>query len=113
MYIVYFLIAIIIILVFILKKYRYMYLKEKHSKSSISVKYGKFLEQYMPWIKSIFPYNPEKFKFIGNPIDGILFDDNKIVFVEFKTGKSQLSQSQKKIRFLVKNKKIEWKEIRI
>ena len=89
-----------------------MYLKEKLRKTSISVKYGKFLEHYIPWIKELFPYHPEKFRFIGNPIDGILFDDNKIVFVEFKTGKSQLNQTQKKIKSLVKNKKVEWKEIR-
>ncbi|MCK4634713.1 MAG: endonuclease [Candidatus Aenigmarchaeota archaeon] len=103
---------IFIVLVFLVRRYRLLYLKEKRRKASISIRHGKFLEHYIPWIKKIFPYNPERFRFIGNPIDGILFDKDKIVFIEFKTGRSTLNESQKKIKSLVKNKKIEWKEIR-
>ncbi len=103
---------IFIVLVFLVRRYRLLYLKEKRRKASISIRHGKFLEHYIPWIKKIFPYNPERFRFIGNPIDGILFDKDKIVFIEFKTGRSALNESQKKIKSLVKNKKIEWKEIR-
>lgn len=101
---------VLLVLVF---RYRYLYLSEKYKKSSISIKYGKFLEHYIPWIKRIFPYSPEKFRFIGNPIDGILFNDDKIIFMEFKTGKSKLNENQVKIKNLVKNKKVGWKEIRI
>lgn len=71
------------------------------------------LEQFLPWVKKLFPYNPEKFRFIGHPIDGILFGKNRIVFMEFKTGESVLKPEQKKIKELVKKKKIEWKEIRL
>ena len=111
---IYFLVLFLIIFVLILlvKKYRLLYKKEKHKKTSISVRHGKLLEHLVPWIKEIFPYDPQKFRFIGNPIDGIVFDDKKIVFVEIKTGKSSLNPSQKKIKSLVKEKKVEWKEIR-
>lgn len=103
---------VFIVLIYLIRRYRLLYLKEKQRKASISVKHGKLLEHFIPWIKKIFPYNPERFRFIGNPIDGILFDEDKIVFMEFKTGKSRLNDSQKKIKYLVKNKKVEWKEIR-
>jgi len=78
---------------------------------SCQVKYGKAWEKFVPFMKS-FPYNPNDFKFIGEPIDGIVFDPNKIVFLEVKTGKSQLSQKQKNVKELVEKKKVEWEEIR-
>src|SRR3989344_5297075 len=62
------------------------------SKSSQSVKYGKLTEQWIPFTKD-FPYSPEQFRFIGTPIDGLVFADDKIVFCEFKAASSQLSLS--------------------
>jgi len=96
----------------VVNKYRKLYLAEKRKKASISVKHGKFLEHYIPWIKKIFPHDPQRFRFIGNPIDGILFGEDRIIFMEFKTGKSRLSSSQVRIKNLVENKKVEWREIR-
>lgn len=102
-----------IFLLAVLFAYRRLYLIEKYKKSSMSVRYGNFLENYIPWIKKLFPYRPDKFRFIGHPIDGIVFGDDKIIFMEFKTGKSKLNNNQKRIKKLVKEKKVEWKEIRI
>lgn len=79
---------------------------------SQSVRFGKMSEQFMPFMES-FPFNAGSFRFIGTPIDGIAFEDNEIVFCEFKTGKSFLSEKQKKIRDLVESKKIRWAEIRV
>lgn len=104
--------SVLLVLVFLLNRYRKLYLREKQSKSSISIRHGKFLEHYIPWIREIFPYKPERFRFIGNPIDGILFGDEKIIFIEFKTGKSHINDFQKKIKSLVESKKVEWKEVR-
>ncbi len=84
----------------------------KSSKTSQSVKYGKTMEQWAPFLED-FPYSYEKFKFIGDPIDGIIFDDNKIIFCEIKSSSSSLSQKQKKIKKLVEDKKIDWLEFRI
>ncbi len=95
------------------------YLKNKELKKEIkslskglSVKYGKTMEQLIPFTKK-FPFPIESFRFLGSPIDGIAFDDNEIVFIEFKTGKSNLSEKEKKIKKLVENKKVRWLEIRV
>ena len=81
-------------------------------KRSQSVKYGKLTEQWIPFINQ-FPVSPENFRFLGSPIDGVAFSEDKIVFCEFKTLKSQLSEKQKRIRDLVKRKKVEWLELNI
>ena len=81
-------------------------------KKSSEVRLGHIAEKLAPFLED-FPYNPEDAIFLGQPIDYIVFDDSSIVFVEIKTGKSKLSAKQRHIRDLVKNKYIEWKEIRI
>ncbi|MBT3262025.1 hypothetical protein HN992_03060 [Candidatus Woesearchaeota archaeon] len=75
------------------------------------VKHGKSFEQLFPYMSS-YPYDPQNFRFLGSPIDGISFEKDELVFIEFKTGKSQLSEKQKKIRDLINSKKVKWKEIR-
>lgn len=82
------------------------------SKQSLATKYGKMSEQFMPFMKD-YPYNSNNFRFIGSPIDGLQFEDDKIVFVEFKTSNSSLSEKQKKIREMIKKKQVEWDEIRL
>ncbi len=79
------------------------------SKQSQSVKYGKLTEQWLPFVKE-FPFNAQDFRFIGSPVDGIVFDENAIVFCEFKSNSGVLSEKQKRVRELVENRKVEWKE---
>lgn len=81
-------------------------------KSSLSSRYGKMAEHFMPFLRD-YPYLPENFRFLGSPIDGIQFENDKIIFVEFKTADSQLSPTQKRIAELVWQKRVEFKEIRI
>jgi predicted Holliday junction resolvase-like endonuclease len=69
--------------------------------------YGKISEQFAPFMGK-YPYDPKKFRFIGTPIDGIQFEDDKIVFVEIKASQSKLKPEQSKIKRLVENKKVEW-----
>ena len=80
-------------------------------KQSLSTTYGKITEQFAPFMKN-YPYSPENFRFIGNPIDGIQFEEDNIIFVEFKTNKSKLTTSQNRIKKLVENAKIKWFEFR-
>ncbi|MDO8627790.1 MAG: Holliday junction resolvase-like protein [Candidatus Diapherotrites archaeon] len=92
-------------------------LKEKlqeilFDKRSQSVKYGKLTEQWIPFSEK-FPFNPENFRFIGTPIDGLAFEDEKVFFVEFKTASAQLNEKQKQIKQIVKNKNVEWIEFKI
>ncbi|MFH1978474.1 MAG: Holliday junction resolvase-like protein [Candidatus Aenigmatarchaeota archaeon] len=81
-------------------------------RQSLASKYGKMSEQFMPFMKS-YPYDEHNFRFLGTPIDGVQFEDDKIVFVEFKTSGSKLSEKQKKIKDLVEKKKVEWNEVRM
>ena len=82
------------------------------SRQSLSTKYGKMTEQFMPFL-SMFPWNPERFRFIGAPIDGIQFEDDVIVLVEFKTGSSRLSRTQRQVRDLVREGRVEFREVRL
>jgi len=84
----------------------------KFAKHSLSSKYGKISEQFMPFMKD-YPYDPQNFRFIGTPVDGIQFEGDRIIFIEFKTGDSRLSAKQRGIRDILSGKKIEFKEIRI
>lgn len=82
-----------------------------HDHRSLSVKHGKSFEQLFPYMSN-YPYDPRHFRFLGTPIDGLSFEPDEIVFLEFKTGQSTLSETQKRIKELVLKKKIGWKEIR-
>lgn len=110
-------IAIVLLLALILMGIWIMKLRNQlaelsFKKSSQSVKYGKLTEQWIPFSKE-FPHNPAQFRFLGDPIDGIVFGDNEITFTEFKTASSQLSPKQRRIRELVEQGKINWLEFKI
>ncbi len=113
------LLAILLIIVSILCKIKSEEVKRlkeeleniRFSHKSNVVKHGKSFEQLFPYMKN-YPYDPCNFRFLGSPIDGVSFEDDEIVFVEFKTGSSKLSSKQKIIRDLINSKKIKWKEIR-
>lgn len=82
------------------------------AKQSLSSKYGKMTEQFLPFLAD-YPYDPHFFRFLGTPIDGVQFSDDKIVFVEFKAASGQLSGPQKRIKDLINRKKVEFQEFRI
>ena len=78
---------------------------------SAYVKFGKTFEQYAPFTKN-FPGDKNKFVFLGCPIDGIIFDEDKIRFIEIKTGNSMLSPKQKFIKKQIEDGKVEFREVR-
>jgi predicted Holliday junction resolvase-like endonuclease len=82
------------------------------SKSSQYVKYGKLTEQWIPFSDK-FPFDSNRFRFLGNPVDGVAFLDDKVVFCEFKTASSTLNENQKRIKRLVSDRKVEWLELKI
>tara|TARA_B100000745_G_scaffold207831_1_gene137442 strand:- start:71 stop:451 length:381 start_codon:yes stop_codon:yes gene_type:complete len=86
--------------------------QEQFRNRSLSSKYGKITEQFLPLVDS-YPWNSEKFRFLGSPIDGVQFEDDKVIFVEFKTGDSQLSKDQRHIRDIVQANKVEFQIIKI
>jgi len=77
----------------------------------MSVRYGKLSEQWIPLAKD-FPHNSANFRFLGSPIDGVAFDDDEIIFCEFKAAGSRLNDKQKHIKELVEKKKVKWLEFR-
>ncbi|TET26717.1 MAG: Holliday junction resolvase [Dehalococcoidia bacterium] len=78
---------------------------------------GKFAEQLAPYLPQ-FNYDPTEARFIGSPIDLIVFpglasgNPQEIVIIEVKTGKaSQLTPVERKIRQLVENGMVRWELI--
>jgi predicted Holliday junction resolvase-like endonuclease len=93
-------------------------IKEEAIKRSARVLAGKTLEKLVPFFEN-FPYNPQDARWLGDPIDFVIFDGlssgepSKIAFCEVKSGESRLTKQQEKIREIVKKKKVEWSEFRV
>ena len=75
---------------------------------------GKFTEQMAPFLPD-FKYDPTEARFIGSPIDMIIFpglasgDPQEIVIMEIKTGRSaQLTPAERKIRQLIEDGMVRW-----
>ena len=84
---------------------------EKFRAQSRSTRYGQITEEFLPLVQS-YPYDPKQFRFLGSPIDGVQFEDDKIILVEFKSGNSSLSSRQRQVRKLIKEKKVYFETIR-
>ena len=81
-------------------------------KKSSEIRLGKIGEQFSPFLYD-WPWDSNNFRFLATPIDGIQFNDDEIVFVEIKTGKSNLTKKQKNIKEIVNNKKIKFVTFRV
>ena len=75
---------------------------------------GKFTEQMVPYLPD-FKYDPTEARFIGSPVDMIVFpglargEPEEIVILEIKTGRSaQLTPQQNKIRQLIEEGMVRW-----
>jgi len=86
--------------------------KMLHQKKSSEVRIGKIGENMAPFLDG-WPYDPNRFRFLGNPVDGIQFTDDEIIFVEVKTGKSRLSRGQKNAREIIRNGKVKFATFRV
>lgn len=79
---------------------------------------GKTLEKLIPFLDK-FPYDSHDMRWLGDPIDFVIFDGHssqspkQIVFCEVKSGSSRLSKTQSNIRELIDKKKVKWFEFRI
>ena len=78
---------------------------------------GKFVEQMAPYLPE-FKYDPTEARFIGSPIDLVVFpglasgDPQEVVIMEIKTGKNcQLTPQQRKIRQLIEDGMVRWELI--
>jgi predicted Holliday junction resolvase-like endonuclease len=118
----YVLLAVLVFTGFLLLLYKRLWVRHERlrldlqealfQKKSLSTKYGRMTEQFIPFLDS-YPYDEQNFRFMGSPIDGVQFEPDKIVFVEFKSAGSALSRKQKDIKKLVESGKVEFREFRI
>ena len=79
---------------------------------SLSTRYGQITEQFLPLVNA-YPYDPKNFRFLGSPIDGVQFEEDKIIIVEFKAAGSKLSKKQKKIRDLIRSRKVDFELVQV
>jgi len=78
---------------------------------------SKFTEQLAPYLPD-FKYDPTEVRFIGSPIDLVIFpglaggDPQEIIIMEIKSGKNcQLTPQQQKIRRLIEDGMVRWELI--
>src|SRR5205085_11786796 len=82
---------------------------EQSRQKSLSTVYGRISEQWFP-LMDRYPYDSQSFRFIGTPVDGIQFEEDGIIFCEFKPNQSELSPIQKQIKRLIEEKRVYWEE---
>ena len=88
------------------------YLRLRRLRRGDAVRRGFTTEQWLPLTES-YPWDPRNFRFLGAPIDGVQFEDDRVVLVEFKSGRSRLSEKQRRIRELVQSGRVEFREVRV
>ena len=88
-------------------------------KLSRSILGGHFSEQLAPFLPG-FKYNPNECRFIGKPIDILVFRgmDNgqidRVVFVEIKSGKNRnLTKIERSLRDAVKEGRVDWQQYNV
>ena len=84
---------------------------------SQAVTMGKVTEHFIPFLPE-FNYNPQDARFIGSPIDFVVFDGlsegdlRQITFVEVKSGSSTLTKRERWVRNVIQEGKITWKQVK-
>jgi predicted Holliday junction resolvase-like endonuclease len=107
-----------------LATYRYTYddleaARAQAVTQSRAVVSGKVQEHLAPLFPEFLAqFNPREARFIGTPIDYVVFsgiDDGEceVVLVEVKTGRSQLSQRERRVRRAVEAGRVRWVEMRL
>jgi predicted Holliday junction resolvase-like endonuclease len=79
---------------------------------------GRVFERVAPYLPG-FGYNPKDARFIGDPVDFVVFDGlsegtvRKVVFVEVKTGNADLNGNERKVKGVVVERRVEWSLYRV
>jgi predicted Holliday junction resolvase-like endonuclease len=86
---------------------------------------GKIAEHMVPMFSDVFPFDPSDARFIGAPIDYLIFDgytavkdDNSekpitVVLADIKTGAAKLNKTERKIKEAVEAGRVRWETIRL
>jgi predicted Holliday junction resolvase-like endonuclease len=93
-------------------------IREDAVQRSQAITAGKVHEQLLPYLPA-FPYNPKDVRFLGSPVDLVVFDGlaagrvERIVFLEVKTGGAGLTQRERSVRDAIQDGAVEWAELRV
>jgi len=85
---------------------------------SRSVLSGMFAEQLAPYLPN-FPFSPTEAKFIGAPIDFLIFKGidaqhiEEVIFVEVKSGSARLNHNEHSLKDAIDNKRVRWHEYHV
>jgi len=95
---------------------------EYHRKDAVmrsrSVLSGQFSENLAPYLPN-FPFSPTECRFVGKPVDFIVFNGmdekkiNGVTFVEVKSGESKLSNQEKNLKEAIEKGNISFYEYRV
>lgn len=96
------------------------FIRQDAIQRSQSVILGNVTQHLIPYLPE-FVYNPKDARFIGSPVDFIIFDGlsdengevKEVVFVEIKTNKSSLSPRERQVRDAIKACRVRWVELRV
>ena len=83
--------------------------EERTRQRSLSASYGRITEQWFPLMNG-YPYDSANFRFLGTPLDGVQFEEDRVIFIEFKSHKSELSAQQKRLKKAIQAGKVTWEE---
>lgn len=85
---------------------------------SHAVTVGKVSEHVAPYLPD-FSFNPRDARFIGSPVDFIVFDGlsegsvRQVVFIEVKAGSSTLTTRERQVREAILSHRVAWREQRV
>lgn len=92
-------------------------IREDAVTKSQAVTMGKVTEHFIPFLPE-FDYNPQDARFIGSPVDFVVFDGlsegdlRQVVFMEVKSGKAALSTRERWIRDAIREGRVLWQQVR-
>lgn len=86
---------------------------------------GKIAEHMVPMYKDVFKYDPSDARFLGAPIDYVIFDGYTavkdgnsdepitVVLADIKTGNAKLNRTERKIKEAVEKGRVRWETIQM
>jgi predicted Holliday junction resolvase-like endonuclease len=113
-------------LYFLVWKLRYSAsIRENAVQRSLAVTAGKVHEQLVPYLPE-FGFNPKDARFLGSPVDLVIFDGlaagnvRRVVFLEVKTGSgggggagAPLTARERQVRDVIEARQVAWAELRV
>jgi predicted Holliday junction resolvase-like endonuclease len=100
-------------------------IRQDATKRSRYVLKGKIAEHMVPLLSDIFKHDPSDARFIGAPIDYLIFDGYTavkdggsdepitVILADIKTGNARLNRTERKIKEAVEAGRVKWETIRL